>query len=114
MKEASIQTPAQMLMMCEVTRGFPNMYPDFIQMPLGPNFLGNAHNQRANFSFQDGHVKSLKWTQTLGGVGTGWSTFMWFPNTSPFIPYDNGQQGPPSPWLDSYRGNLLKVAPPGF
>jgi len=39
--------------------------------------FAKPHNNRANFTFADGHAKSMKWTQTYGGIGSGCGTWLW-------------------------------------
>jgi prepilin-type N-terminal cleavage/methylation domain-containing protein/prepilin-type processing-associated H-X9-DG protein len=39
--------------------------------------FAKPHNDRANFTFLDGHAKNYKWKQTYGGIGTGCDTWLW-------------------------------------
>lgn len=74
--EAFTQRPSTTIMMSEVTYGLPFSY---IYLYWGPYILQQAapHTKMANFVFEDGHVKSMRHSQTIGKVGESVDTYMW-------------------------------------
>ncbi|HZP83997.1 MAG TPA: prepilin-type N-terminal cleavage/methylation domain-containing protein [Chthonomonadaceae bacterium] len=76
--EASVDRPAQLIGMVEKGQLETNWslvrYWWLVSATIS---YAKPHNNRANFSFEDGHVKNMKWTQTYGGVGSGCDTWLW-------------------------------------
>lgn len=91
--EAFTQRPATTIMMSEVTYGLPYTY---IYLYWGPYILQQAapHVKMANFVFEDGHVKSLRHSQTVGKVGDPVEAYMWNqfgPGDQSYVDYARSQ-----------------------
>jgi len=92
--ESALPNPAGIIGLVEGGRGvpyeyygleFPGTYANAPASCLAPAyfklFYFNPHHARGNFLFEDRHVKNMKWSATYGPMGSGWDTFLWFPNT---------------------------------
>jgi prepilin-type N-terminal cleavage/methylation domain-containing protein/prepilin-type processing-associated H-X9-DG protein len=76
--EASVDKPAQLIVMVEKGQLENNwMLVRFWWLVSAPISYAKPHNHRANFAFDDGHVKNMKWKQTYGAVGSGCDTWLW-------------------------------------
>jgi prepilin-type N-terminal cleavage/methylation domain-containing protein/prepilin-type processing-associated H-X9-DG protein len=109
-REAALDRPAGIIMMVESINGISYGYSDLMQLPQQGTLFAAPHNKNINYAFEDGHVKSMRCRATFGPIGSGWDTFLWFPNSGP---------NPPWPaydlkWLDGYRAQLLSKQHPDF
>jgi len=76
--EASVDKPAQLIALVEKGQLESSwQLVRFWWLVSAPISFAKPHNSRANFGFDDGHVKSMKWTATYGGVGSGCDTWLW-------------------------------------
>ena len=76
--EASVEKPAQLIAVGEKSPLETNWSLfRFWWITSAPYNLAKPHNSRANFVFDDGHVKNYKWTSTIGAVGSGCDTWLW-------------------------------------
>jgi prepilin-type N-terminal cleavage/methylation domain-containing protein/prepilin-type processing-associated H-X9-DG protein len=76
--EASIDKPAELIAMVEKGQLEPSwQLIRFWWLISAPISFAKPHNSRANFLFEDGHVKNLKWTQTYGPRGGGCNGWLW-------------------------------------
>jgi prepilin-type N-terminal cleavage/methylation domain-containing protein/prepilin-type processing-associated H-X9-DG protein len=76
--EASVDKPSQLIALGEKSPLETNWSLfRFWWLTSAPFNLAKPHNSRANFVFDDGHAKNYKWTQTLGGIGSGCDTWLW-------------------------------------
>ncbi|HXG23183.1 MAG TPA: DUF1559 domain-containing protein [Chthonomonadales bacterium] len=127
--EAALQWPSTIIGIVEGGRGVPYVYfplefpgiftprPANCQWPgYFKYFYFNPHNSRGNFAFEDGHVKSLRWIQTYGPTGSGWETFMWFPNHGPAETATGGGMWPEydQATLDYFRSQAFNCAVDDF
>ena len=81
---AQLQTPSSDIMLMDANNGGAMAYLDtglFHGTWLIP--FGQPHQRRCNFTFEDGHVKSEKISQTLGTVGSPATTWQWNELASP-------------------------------
>jgi prepilin-type N-terminal cleavage/methylation domain-containing protein/prepilin-type processing-associated H-X9-DG protein len=75
---ASVDKPAQLIVLVEKSPLENNWsLVRFWWLISAPLSFAKPHNSRANFLFEDGHVKNLKWTQTYGAIGSGCDTWLW-------------------------------------
>jgi prepilin-type N-terminal cleavage/methylation domain-containing protein/prepilin-type processing-associated H-X9-DG protein len=103
--EAAVERPSRTLMIGESFNGFGWMEESTLRLPWQPTLYAFPHQKQANYAFQDGHAKSLRARMTLGAVGSGWETFLWYQNTAPWAPFDEA-------WLDGWRGLILSQMDP--
>jgi prepilin-type N-terminal cleavage/methylation domain-containing protein/prepilin-type processing-associated H-X9-DG protein len=75
---ASIDKPAQLIGMVEKSPLETNWSLVRFWWLVSANLsFAKPHQDRANFTFMDGHAKNYKWKQTYGGGGSGCDTWLW-------------------------------------
>lgn len=76
--EASVDRPAELIAMVEKGPLENNWsLVRFWWLISAPISYAKPHNSRANFVFEDGHAKNMKWTQTYGPIGGGCNGWLW-------------------------------------
>jgi len=107
---AADDSPANVLSMTESLLGMGYAQPGLTIATYENLFWPEPHHGRANFSFMDGHAKSLKWSATFGQTGTGWETWLWFTQGMAQTEVGCSDQA----CLDNMRKSLLSQQLPGF
>jgi len=109
--DATEEEPATTLMLCESNNGWSFAWSDTNRMPWQRVVFSAAHHKRSNFAFGDGHVKSMRYRDTFGPIGSGWTTFLWFkPSHQP----DHGAWMDANGWLDKYRADYASFQDPDY
>lgn len=75
---ASVDSPANLIVLVEKCQLETNWsIVRYWWLTSATANFAHPHNYGANFGFEDGHVKHMRWTQTYGAVGSGCSTWLW-------------------------------------